>query len=320
MQIRAAIAFPHQIPHAAWDMPQLSEKTQDVYDVRMPIKLSLAALDQQRARNFHQADRLRLKNAEAIRAFVDARQISMLFPINGIVLPNVYQAVAGFAKEMTAKHDDPAISLTWNTKDQSLDKRWWFYAKLLRGKATLLSLDMLPNFYALSENFGNDEEDYLAEYEAGTLTADAKNIYEALLKHGAMHAIEIKRKAGLYGDELKARFDKALTELQTGLKVVPVGVAQAGAWRYVFIYQILSRWLPEPCKCAEGISRAEARVNILRSYLKSVVYATPKDVVKIFGWKRGEADAAITALVAQGAALSGVQIDGLPRDVILAPT
>jgi hypothetical protein len=285
--------------------------------VDMPAKLTLAALDQQRARNFQQTDKLRLKDVAAIRKFVDARGISMLFPINGIVLPNVYQAVAGYAKDMTAKHDDPTISLTWNTKDQSLDKRWWFYAKLLRGKATLLSLDMLPNFYALSENFGNDEEDYLTEYEAGTLTADAKNIYEALLKHGAMHAIEIKRKAGLYGDELKARFDKALTELQTGLKVAPVGVAEAGAWRYVFVYQILSRWLPEPCKRAEGITRGDARANILRSYMKSVVYATPKDVVKIFGWKRGEVDAAVAALVGKGELIAAANIDGLPKDAVL---
>jgi hypothetical protein len=285
--------------------------------VDMPAKLTLAALDQQRARNFQQTDKLRLKDVAAIRKFVDARGISMLFPINGIVLPNVYQAVAGYAKDMTAKHDDPTISLTWNTKDQSLDKRWWFYAKLLRGKATLLSLDMLPNFYALSENFGNDEEDYLTEYEAGTLTADAKNIYEALLKHGAMHAIEIKRKAGLYGDELKARFDKALTELQTGLKVAPVGVAEAGAWRYVFIYQILSRWLPEPCKRAEGITRGDARANILRCYMKSVVYATPKDVVKIFGWKRGEVDAAVAALVGKGELIAAANIDGLPKDAVL---
>ena len=41
---------------------------------------------------------------------------------------------------------------------------WWFYGKLLRHKATLVSLDFLPNFYALSENFGDYEHDYLEEY------------------------------------------------------------------------------------------------------------------------------------------------------------
>jgi hypothetical protein len=223
---------------------------------------------------------------------------------------------------MTSKHDDPVISLTWNTKDKALDQRWWYYGKLIRGKATLLSFEMLPYFYALSENFGNDEEDYLTEYEGGTLTADAKNIYEALLKHGALHAIEIKRKAGLYGDELKMRFDKALTELQVGLKVVPVGIAEAGAWRYTFVYQILSRWLPEPIKRAEKIGRAEARAAILDCYLRNVIYATPKEIVKVFGWKKVDVEATISALIASGAATTGAVVKDLPADAVLtaAPT
>ena len=33
-------------------------------------------------------------------------------------------------------------------------------------------------------------------------------------------------------------------ELQVGLKVSPVGVAQAGAWNYAFVYEILQRHYP----------------------------------------------------------------------------
>ncbi len=284
----------------------------------MPAKLTLEALNQQRARRFHMSDKLRLKSATAIRAFVDEAGFCMLFPIQGIVLPNVYQAVAGFAKDMTAKHDDPVLSLTWGTKDTALDKRWWYYGKLLRGKATLISIAMLPQFYALSENFGNDEEDYLEEYNAGALSADAKNIYEALLKHGALHAIELKRKANLYGDESKGRFDKALTELQVGLKVLPVGIAEAGAWRYAFVYQIVSRWLPDIPKQAEKIGRNEARDAILRTYLCNVVYTSPKEIVKTFGWKKAEAEAALARLIERGGATQAPTLQGLAKDAVLA--
>jgi hypothetical protein len=259
-------------------------------------RLTLAALRQKRDQNYRLSEKLRLKDAAAIRRFVDDAGIALLFPVQGMPMPNIYHAVAGFEKAMTAKHDDPAISLTWTTKDSALDKRWWFYAKLLRGKATLLSLDMLAVFYALSENFDNDAEDYLSEYEAGTLSADAKNIYEALLTHGAMHAIEIKRKAGLYGDTLKTRFDRALTELQTGLKVMPVGVAEAGAWRYAFVYQIVSRWLPEIPKRAEAYTRSSARVAILRRHLRNAVYGSAREFAKIYGWKPAEVDKALAEL------------------------
>lgn len=284
----------------------------------MPPTHSLDALHALRSATFHWNERARLKDAAAIRKFVDARGVCMLFPVQTMDMPNVYQAVAGFQKDMTAKHGDPAISLTWNTKDNALDKRWWYYGKLLRAKATLVALDLLPSFYALSENFGNDEEDYLTEYQAGTLSAEAKNIYEALLKHGALHAIELKRKANLYGDESKSRFDKALNDLQTGLKVMPVGVAEAGAWRYAFIYQIVSRWLPDLPAQAEKITRQQARVSILRRHLANVVYCTPRNAGRIFGWPVKETAAAIATLVDAREAESGATIEGVRGECVVA--
>jgi hypothetical protein len=51
--------------------------------------------------------------------------------------------------------------------------------------------------------------------------------------------------------------------------------------------------------------------------MKSVVYATPKEMVKIFGWKRGEVDAAVAALVGKGELIAAANIDGLPKDAVL---
>jgi hypothetical protein len=235
-----------------------------------------------RNRRYRRMPNLRCKNAGDIREFVNDAGVCLLLPVQGMEMPNVYQAVAGFEKDTTPKHDDPTISLTWGTKDDALDKRWWYYGKLLRGKATLVSLELFPAFYALSENFGS-EDDYLLEYEAGTLSNDAKRIYEALLKEGKLHAIQLKRAAGMYGDDNKTRFDRALTELQTGLKVMPVGVAQAGAWRYAFIYEIVSRWLPDECAKAQALGRAQAREIILARHLRNVIEATPQELKKTFG-------------------------------------
>jgi Winged helix DNA-binding domain len=262
--------------------------------------LKASVLAGRRAERYRLNEKRRLKDAAAIRSFVDDCGFCLLFPAKGLEAPNVYQAVAGYAKEMTAKHDDYAISLTWTTKDTALDKRWWWYGKLLRGKATLISLALFPAFYALSENFGNLDEDYLTEYQAGSLSADAKNIYEALLKHGPMHAIELKRKSNLYGDESKGRFDKALNELQTGLKVMPVGVAEAGAWRYAFVYDIVGRYLPDVAAQAQTLTRGEARDTILRAHLRNVIHASPKDISRLFGWKPTETTATLARLSTAG--------------------
>ncbi|HQX76811.1 MAG TPA: hypothetical protein PL074_10875, partial [Thermoflexales bacterium] len=108
-------------------------------------------------------------------------------------------------------------------------------------------------------------------------------VKEALQKEGKLHAIQLKRASGMYGDENKTRFDRALTELQTGLKVMPVGVAQAGAWHYAFIYEIVSRHLPEECAAAQALTRPQARDMILARHMKNVIQATPQELKKVFG-------------------------------------
>jgi hypothetical protein len=195
--------------------------------------------------------------------------------------------------------------------NQSLDKKWWYYGKLLRDKATLISLDFLPNFYALSENFGDYEHDYLEEYRTGQITSEAKQVYEALLKNGALDAVRLRREAHLSTDANKGRFDKALTDLQTGLKVLPVGIAPVGAWRYAFIYEILPRWYPQIPAEAQKIGRLDARCRILDRYMRNVVFATIPTAARVFRWSIAETQQAADALAAAGRLELGVKVAGI---------
>ena len=280
--------------------------------------MTLAKATALRDQRYRRTLKLRARTPEAIRQFVDDVGLCLLFSVNNIEMPNVYQAVCGAAKDTDTTLRDANVGLTWNTKDAALDKRWWYYGKLIKSKATLVSLELFPNFYALSENYG-DPDDYLTEYEAGTLSADAKNIYEALLREGPMHAIQIKRKVNLYGDEVKTKFDKAVQELQSSLKILPVGVAEAGAWRYAFIYDLLWRWLPDVPTQAREITRSQARVNILARHLKNVIYATPKEIARMFGWSMIDVDTAIQHLVSRGEVTTNTLIKGLKQEVVLSP-
>jgi hypothetical protein len=103
--------------------------------------------------------------AQAVE-FVKDVGFYFLFPIQGVEMPSLWDAIAGRVMKTTNKHSGYEIERTWGWKDEALDKRVWFYGKLLRHKATLVSLDFLPNFYALSENFGDYEHDYLEEYQS----------------------------------------------------------------------------------------------------------------------------------------------------------
>jgi len=242
---------------------------------------------------------LRLRTPADARRFVRQIGFCPFWPTAGVEMPSLLHAIAGNARPLSAGTDDPAIGRSWNWKDDSLDKRWWYYGKLLRRRATLVSLDLLPAFYALSENYGAPS-DYLVEYQEGRLSAEAKAIYEALLEYGPLDAVRLRKESRLAADAAKARFDRALAELQGDLKVMPVGVAEAGAWRYAFVYELVDRWLPEVPARARRFSTREARQMILRVYLENMIAADRGAVVGALGWRPADVDRALGGMLETG--------------------
>jgi hypothetical protein len=270
--------------------------------------------------NYRRTPARRLHTVEEARGFVDEVGFCHFWPIKGIETPNLFHAIAGRVRPVPMEHGDPDISKCWGWKDDSLDKRWWYYGKLLRRRATLVSLEMLPYFYALSENYGS-LDDYLQEYEDGLMTAEAKAIYEAILEHGPLDTVRLRREARMSAESAKSRFDRALVELQVGLKVVPTGVAEAGAWNYAFIYELFQRWFPEIPERARSIKRGEARRVLVQRYLDNVVAADRKMIAKVFHvlkWTSRELDRTIAALLEEGA-IQEVQVEGA-KQLQLVPT
>jgi hypothetical protein len=237
--------------------------------------------------NYHRTPQRRVQSFDAAVSFVNEVGFAFFWPIKGIEGPSLFHAIAGRVRDVPNVHNDPDLSPCWDWKDQALDKRVWYYAKVLRRRACLISLDLLPMFYALSPNYGDYTTDHLEAYEAGELSAEAKAIYEALLHEGPLHTIRLRRAAHLGAESAKSRFKRALTELQVRLQVLPVGVADAGAWHYAFIYKLVPRHYPDLPAQARPIARADARAALVRTYLDNVVAATQKQIGQIFhvlGW------------------------------------
>lgn len=280
------------------------------------ILLTLADLRRWRDITYRRTPERRVTSLDEAVAFVNAVGFCFFWPIEGVELPSLWTAVVG-DRPVPSDHDDPG-HITWDWKDSLLGQRRWFYAKLLRRRATLVSLKTLPYFYALSENFGGPY-DYLLEYEAGTLSAEAKAIYEALLEKGPLDTLSLRREARLAGQESKSRFERGLVELQVGLKALPVGVADAGAWHYAHIYDLVIRWWPELPEQARPISRSQARRTLVRRYLENVGAATPEQIARLFGWPQADVDRTLAALVSEGVILSGVPIEGLKGEHVAIP-
>jgi len=252
------------------------------YNTFMPV-LDLKKLQAHRVRTYNLPPAKRLASPSQALAFVNQRGFVYFWPIKGIDLPSLWTAVAG-DRPVADAHDDPG-HITWGWKDRSLDKKIWYYAKVLRKKATMIALDIAPYFYALSENYGDPEEDYLVAYEEGRLPQSAKLVYEAILKEGALNTIDLRRAAGL-GNAKDSEFNKALEILQADFKILPVGVAVAGAWKYSFIYEIVPRHFSELPEQARKINEGAARAKLIELYFGSVGASTEAEAGKLFGWKK----------------------------------
>ena len=142
-------------------------------------------------------------------------------------------------------------------------------------KPPLSRWHVAPFFYALSENYGSPEDDYLTIYEQGRMTQEAKAVYEALLDNSPLDTITLRKTAHLTSHESESRFNRALSDLQADFKIMPVGVVDAGSWHYSFAYDIVARHEPSLAgKCTlsgrVGCSSENSRVVLPFCWCRSI--------------------------------------------------
>jgi hypothetical protein len=274
------------------------------------LTLSPDRLTAYRAETYRLRPGLRVTTREQAVDFVNQRGFVHFWPVKDVILPSLWAAAAG-DRPVPNEHDDPG-HVTWGWKDEMLGARRWYYAKVLRKKATFIALDVVPLFYALSENYGEPEEDYLLQYQEGRMTFEAKTIYETLLSEGPLDSISLRKLARLGSKESETRFNRALELLQADFKILPVGVAQAGAWKYAFIYDLVHRFYPDLPEQARPVRQIDARRKLAEIYLQSVGAAPEKALASLFGWPKGDAEAALNALVQDRLVVRNVELPDQP--------
>lgn len=245
-------------------------------------ELISAAVWQYRAETFCTSPSLQIRSQNEAVSFINKRGFIYFWPIKGITLPSLWAAAAG-DRPVADEHDDPG-HITWNWKDSLLGKKKVYYARILRRKNTFISLELLPYFYSLSPNYGNWEEDYLDQYQQGTMTAAAKAVYEALLQNGPLNSIQLRKASRLVSATASSMFARALDDLMVEFKILPVAVSDAGAWHYCHVYDITPRFYPDLQEKSRLISEKDARNLILRKYFESVGAATQKEAQRLFNW------------------------------------
>ncbi len=284
-----------------------------------PVQLSQEQLRLYRAQTFRTAPGRQLSSAEDAVEYVNQRGYVFFWPIKNVLMPSLWVAVAG-DRPVPDEHDDPG-HVTWGWKDSMLGRRRWYYGRVLRKRTMMIALDILPYFYALSPNYGDPNEDYLIDYEQGRLPLAAKLIYEALLFQGPLDTISLRKHAGLTSSAADSEFNHALDELQTTFRILPVGVSEAGAWRYAFIYDIVARHFPDLVERAHPITEPEARQKMIDLYLASVGAVPLKEIQRVFGyspmnWETKRIERDLRKLEEQGRILQGVEVEGMKEPCV----
>jgi len=270
--------------------------------------ISLSKLNEYRNQTFRLRTDLKLKDPQQAVNFVDERGFIFFWPVKGYTFPSLWGAVAG-DRPVADEHDDPG-HITWNWKDSLLDKKVWYYARILKRKNTIISLDMVRYFYALSPNYGEPEVDFADQYNQGLLPLEAKLIFDALVKKGPLDTLSLRKEAHLSGSNSSSPFNRALDLLQQQFKVLPIAISEAGAWKYAFVYDLTHRYFSELLEQARFISESRAIEQILMQFFTTMGAANLKKITALFQWDADRTRNALDRMVKSGTLLDEVIVEG----------
>lgn len=264
-----------------------------------------------RDRAFRRLPRLRVRGEKTALQFVNEAGFCFTLSDFGLPVASLYVAVCGRRHPRWPKHThhDPAIGLTWDLKDRLPARGLTYYGKLVRGKPTLVSLDLLPAFCALIRD-GKGSGDYIVDFRQGRMSRAAVAILEAIHDAGPLVTPQLRKAVAMRDPDRTADFDRAMAELQRGLWIVKVEEIYDPDFYYR--WDLLDNWLPAPVAASLGLPREEAVRRLVATYLRGAAASQARFLAGLFGLAVDEVEAALASLEADGRVGRDQRIKGLP--------
>jgi len=201
--------------------------------------------------------------------------------------PSLYVAVCGRRDAHMPRNvqKDPESSLAWTIKDDVMRRGRCFYGKVLRGRSTFIAPRLIPFFNSL---WGIPPR-----MEKKVLSADSLAILKIMRSEWEMATRDLREASGIAE---RARFDKAMTQLQKGLKIIPSEVLYEPTFTY--IWSIPEARFAEQLK--ENVNRENALKEIARAYLTGAGMTLRRELARVTGLNAPEAGLGNWALVDEG--------------------
>ena len=201
--------------------------------------------------------------------------------------PSLYVAVCGRRDAVLPRHvqKDHEASLTWNLKDAVLRRGKIYYGKLWRGRAMFIASRMLPYFNALWGVTRTEEPKRLSQ--------SARKILQVLRHEWEIGTKDLRDESGVTD---RARFSKALDELQAAMLVVPSDVVYEPSFTY--LWTIAVGRFPDPLR--RRVTRDVAIREIARCFLTGAHLTVRGELARVVGVSRPDAGRGNRALVQEG--------------------
>ena len=236
-----------------------------------------------------------VRSLDAAAAFVERVGIATVFPSADLVLPSLWEAVAGTSEVDWSVRDDaggfvsfsPEFDRVWRWKDELPERRLAYAGKHLGRFVALLSAEALKELYALR-----------AQPELTPLQAE---IVAAVREQGPCSGPELRL---LLGTSERRKVAAAIDSLQRQLVLTNAGVVeQDQGWPAVRVDLLERRFRPGRLPAPDV-----ARSRLARRVLAAAGEASAADVAAALGWRVKQAAAVLEAQGAPAREENGISI------------
>ena len=200
--------------------------------------------------------------------------------------PSLYISVCGRRDAFMPRNvqKDPEASLAWYIKDEVLRRGRVYYAKLVKGKSTFIAPRLIPYFNAL---WGVQRRK-----ESELLSPNARAILKVLRREWEMGTRDLRVESGVAD---RARFTRAIDELQRAMKVIPGEVLYEP---FTYIWTLAEGRFPK--ELSTKVSRRDALREIARAFLRGAGQNVVGELSRVTGLSRPDAGLGNRALVDEG--------------------
>jgi len=213
----------------------------------------------------------------------------VLFPSDDLVLPSLWEAATG--RQVVDRDFAPDVALVWGWKDELPGRKLVCSGKHLGGRASLVSLELLPVLYALTGRDGHTDD-----FRDEELSPVERDVAEALLETGPASTAELP---SLAGHERK-RVSAAAERLQRRLVVTAAGRQEQERGWPARVLDILPRRYGDRLWALPNAD--DARATLAGTILRSAGEVSAADVAAVLGGTRKQAGTALDRLAVEGSA------------------